>query len=284
MNLAPLDATFGATVTDINLTDLDDGQFQVLYNTWLEYSLLIFPAQHLDSEQQVDFTRRFGLLEPKLELYEFSNIAADGSVRSGPNDDMIKILKGNMDWHQDSTYMEVQAKGAVFRAEIVPQTGGETGWADMAASYDALDDAMRCQVETLSAHHSLVHSQNKVGFGLKDEGSEYIGYGMDQVSAPLRPLVKIHPETGRKSLTIGRHAYGVPGMADTESEIFLTKLVEFACQLPRVYHHKWAAGDIVIWDNRCLMHRACPWDMTEPRVMYHSRLAGHPEHEFAAMV
>ena len=111
-----------------------------------------------------------------------------------------------------------------------------------------------------------------------------MGYGMDQLSAPLRPLVKTHSETGRKSLTIGRHAYGVQGMTDTESETFLTELVDFACQPPRVHHHEWAAGDIVIWDNRCLLHRACPWDMTEPRVMYHSRLSGHPKHEFAALV
>ena len=284
MNVTPLDASFGATVTDLKLTDLDDGAFQALYDTWLRYSLLVFPGQHLDSEQQVAFTRRFGPLEPKLELYEFSNITADGIIRTAPNDDMIKILKGNMDWHQDSTYMEVQAKGASFRAEIVPQTGGETGWADMAAAYDALDDTMRRKVDSLSAQHSLVHSQNKVGFGLKDEDSEYMGYGMDQPSAPLRPLVKTHPETGRKSLTIGRHAFGVQGMTDAESETFLSELVDFACQPPWVHHHKWAAGDIVIWDNRCLMHRACPWDMTEPRVMYHSRLAGHPDHEFAAMI
>ena len=284
MNVTPLDATFGATVTDLVLTDLDDGLFQTLYDTWLRYSLLIFPEQHLDNEEQVAFTQRFGPLEPKLELYEFSNIAANGSVRTGPNDDMIKILKGNMDWHQDSTYMEVQAKGAVFRAEVGPERGGETGWADMAAAYDALDCSMRHHVETLSAQHSLVHSQKKVGFGLKDEDSEYMGYGMDQLSAPLRPLVKTHSETGRKSLTIGRHAYGVQGMTDAESETFLTELVDFACQPPRVHHHEWAAGDIVIWDNRCLLHRACTWDMTEPRIMFHSRLSGHPKHEFAALV
>ena len=111
MNVTPLDASFGATVTDLKLTDLDDGAFQALYDTWLRYSLLVFPGQHLDSEQQVAFTRRFGPLEPKLELYEFSNITGDGTIRTAPNDDMIKILKGNMDWHQDSTYTEVQTTG-----------------------------------------------------------------------------------------------------------------------------------------------------------------------------
>lgn len=95
-------------------------------------------------------------------------------------------------------------------------------------------------------------------------------------------VVKVHPETGRPSLVIGRHAYGIPGMDPAESERLLTELVDFACQPPRVYHHRWAPGDAVVWDNRCLLHRACPWDMNEPRVMYHSRIAGDPETECAA--
>jgi alpha-ketoglutarate-dependent taurine dioxygenase len=283
MDVSPLDASFGATVTGVKLTDIDDETFRRLYDTWLQYSLLIFPGQHFDNAQQIAFARRFGALEPKLELYEFSNIKEDGSLRTGTEDDMIKVLKGNMSWHQDSTYMPVQAKGAVFRADVVPSSGGETGWADMAAAYDALNDPMRERVERLSAHHSLVHSQRKVGFTHKEEDSEYMGYGMDQAGAPLRPIVKTHSETGRKSLTIGRHAYGVSGLADDESRALLDELVDFACRAPRIYHHNWTPGDAVVWDNRCLMHQACPWDMNEPRVTFHTRLAGDPVHEFAAV-
>lgn len=282
MDVSPLDASFGATVTGVTLTDLDDSAFQALYDTWLQYGLLVFPGQHLDNDAQIAFAKRFGPLEPKLELYEFSNLKADGSLRTGDEDDMIKVLKGNMDWHQDSTYMPVQAKGAVFRADVVPSEGGETGWTDMTAAYEALDDAMRARVESLSAHHSLVHSQRKVGFTHKDDDSEYMGYGMDEAGAPLRPLVKTHPETGRKSLAVGRHAYGVPGLSDADSQALIDELVDFASQPPRVYHHRWQPGDAVVWDNRCLMHRACPWDMREPRVTYHTRLAGDPVHEFAA--
>lgn len=104
-----------------------------------------------------------------------------------------------------------------------------------------------------------------------------MGYGLDQEGAPLRPLVKVHPETGRKTLTIGRHAHAIPGLSEAESEELLDDLVEFACQPPRTYHHKWTAGDAVLWDNRCLMHRACPWNMKERRIMLHSRSAGNPE-------
>ena len=94
--------------------------------------------------------------------------------------------------------------------------------------------------------------------------------------------MKIHPETGRPALMIGRHAYGIPGLGEQESDALLQELLDFACQAPRVHHHHWAPGDAVIWDNRCLMHRATPWDMREPRIMYHSRIAGDPVSEFAA--
>ena len=280
MQVKPLDATFGATVTDVKLAGLDDAGFAELYDHWLRCSLLVFPGQFLDNDQQVAFAKRFGALE--IDLVELSNVKDDGSLRTAPDDDRIKILKGNMGWHHDSTYMPVQAKGAVFRADEVPSTGGETGWADMCAAYDALEDAMRARIEGLSAHHSLIYSQSKAGYTHKDKDSEYSGYGLDQDGAPLRPLVKTHAETGRKTLTIGRHAHAIPGLSSEESEGLLTELVDFACQPPRIYHHSWTPGDVVVWDNRCLMHQARPWDMGERRVMFHSRLAGDPAHEFAA--
>ncbi len=279
MDIEPLDASFGAIVRDITLVDLNEDAFRSLYNAWLKYGLLIFPGQHLDNDSQIAFTKRFGELE--FDIFELSNVEGDGSVREGSDDDMVKIIKGNMGWHHDSTYMPVQAKGAVFRADVVPSEGGETGWADMSAAFEAMNDKMRDRVEGLSAHHSLIYSQLKAGFTQKDQDSEYMGYGLDQEGAPLRPLVKIHPETGRKTLTIGRHAHAIPGLSESESNDLLDELVEFACQPPRVYHHKWTAGDAVLWDNRCLMHRACPWNMKERRIMLHSRIAGDPKTEGA---
>ena len=109
------------------------------------------------------------------------------------------------------------------------------------------------------------------------------GYGFDDdKSSPLRPLVKIHPATGRPSLLIGRHAHAIPGMDAEESKKFLDDLLEFACQPPRTYQHQWKPGDIVVWDNRCLMHRARPYDHhSQPRVMRHVRIAGDPVSELA---
>jgi len=276
----PLDATFGAVVTGLRLAELDDRAFDALYRTWLDYALLIFPGQHLERAEQVAFARRFGPLE--FDWAPISNVRADGSVRADDSDDdVIKVLKGNMGWHADSTYMPVQAKGAVFSAHTVPKPGGETGWTDMRAAYDALDEATRERIAPLSAYHSLHYSQAKLGHA-HSEKSDYSGYGFQVKDPPLRPLVKTHPETGRKILAIGRHAYGIPGLAREESDGLLQELADFACRPPRVHHHSWTAGDVVVWDNRCLMHRACPWDMTEPRVMFHSRIAGDPVSEFAA--
>ena len=279
-DIAPLDATFGAVVTGVKLADLDDAAWRDLHAAWLEYALLVFPGQHLRRDQQIAFARRFGPLE--FEMAAISNVRSDGTLRiEKDNDDVMKILKGNMGWHADSTYMPVQAKGAVFSAEVVPSIGGQTGFADMRAAYDALDEARKAHVDRLQGHHSLHYSQSKLGHETKKADGEYSGYGLHDGPVPLRPLVKTHPETGRKSLLIGRHAHAIPGMEPAESERFLQELIDFACQPPRIYHHDWAPGDAVLWDNRCLLHQATPWDMTQKRIMWHSRIAGDPASETA---
>jgi alpha-ketoglutarate-dependent taurine dioxygenase len=278
--LTPLPACFGATVEGLRLAEISDAAFADLYRAWLEYGLLIFPGQHLTREEQVAFTQRFGELE--FAIAPISNVRGDGAVRpESDNDDVIKVLKGNMGWHCDSTYMPVQSKGAVFTAHVVPPEGGETEFTDLAAAYDALDASTRDQIEGMSALHSLRFSQAKLGHVHK-EGSAYSGYGMQGGKPPRRPLVKIHSETGRRCLLIGRHAYGLTGLDEAASEALLARLTEEACRPPRVWSHRWTAGDAIVWDNRRLMHRGRPWDMTLPRVMYHSRIAGDPVADFAA--
>jgi alpha-ketoglutarate-dependent taurine dioxygenase len=282
LSFEPLDASFGARVRGIQLRDLDEDVFQEIYARWLDDGLLIFSGQFLSRAEQIALAKRFGPLE--FDIAPLSNVRTDGTLRPDDGtDDMVKVLKGNMGWHHDSTYMPVQAKGAVFSAEVVPGSGGATGFADMRAAYDVLDDQTRSEIENLRAHHSLYHSQAKLGHqGQKgshrdaplnmDKG--YNGYGFHDGPISIRPLVKTHPETGRKNLLIGRHAYDIVGYDSAASERLLKKLEDFACQTPRTYHHQWAAGDAVIWDNRRLMHRATPWPMDEARIMWHSRIAG----------
>jgi alpha-ketoglutarate-dependent taurine dioxygenase len=281
MDVQPLDATFGAVVTDITLTVLDDDAWRELHATWIEYALLVFPGQFLSVDEQNTFARRFGKLE--FAAAPISNIGKDGRVRSDPSDDVVKSLRGNEGWHHDSTYMPMQAKGAVFSAEIVPAEGAATGWADMRAAYDALDDTTRDRVTSLSAYHSLLYSQGRAGYlpSKRNDAGGYVQYGYHDLEVPLRPLVKVHPDTARPNLLIGRHAYGIVGLDLEESEQLLDDLNDWACRGNRVHHHQWEVGDVVVWDNRRLMHRATPFDMTQPRRMWHTRIAGEPGSELA---
>ena len=278
--LEPLERSFGAVITEINLVNIQDSDFDSLYSDWLKYALLVFPQQHLTNEEQINFAKRFGEME--YDISELSNVKKDGSVRDPSNDDYVKMLKGNIEWHHDSTYMPIQAKGSVFTAHTVPSSGGETGWVDCRASYAALENEIKEKLKNLNAYHSYEYSQ-KERYGHKSkEESEFSGYGFDVDPKPLRPLVKTHPETGIKCLTIGRHIYKIPGMEDDEARSLAKELEEFSLSNQEwIYHHNWKKGDAVIWDNRCLMHQACPWNYEEPRIMFHSRIAGDKSSELA---
>jgi alpha-ketoglutarate-dependent taurine dioxygenase len=281
VKVEPLNRSFGAKVYDLSLPNLNEEEVRSIYDLWLEYALLIFPQQHLTNAQQIKFAKNFGALE--FDLSPISNVRNDGSIRDANDDDIVKSLRGNMEWHHDSTYMPIQAKGAVFTAHKVPSKGGETGWADMRSAYEGLSQTMKDKIDNLSAYHSYEWSQ-KERFGHKDPTvSEFNSYGFDIDPKPLRPLVKTHAETGKKCLTIGRHINKIPGMTDQEAQNLARELEEYACSNQEwVYHHAWEVGDAVIWDNRCLMHQASMWDLSEDRIMYHSRIEGDPISEAAS--
>ncbi len=273
--------TFGSVVTEIDLETLNNEEWDELYELWIERALLIFPEAFLSPEGQDEFAKRFGDLEfPRAAL---SNIGKDGKVHHQDDDEVVKSLRGNEGWHHDSTYMPVQAKGAVFTAEIVPSSGAATGWADMRAAYDELDPEIRDRISNLNAYHSLYYSQGRAG-NLPDQQNDdgtYNLYGYHDMEVSSRPLVKVHPVTGRPNLLIGRHAHDIVGMGQEESTKLLDDLNDWACQAPRTYHHQWTVGDAVVWDNRRLQHRGTPFDMTEPRRMWHTRIAGEPSSELA---
>jgi alpha-ketoglutarate-dependent taurine dioxygenase len=272
-------ATLGAIVTDINLTSLDDATWQAVENAFHQHALLIFPGQHLTEQAQIDFAARFGSIErliPKADIVPISNQKDDGSIVQ-THEHRAQIMRGNEGWHTDSSYMPLAAKASVLSAHIVPAEGGQTEWADARAAYDALDTATREKIADLAAYHSIYYSQANIGHNVT-AGS---GYGFHNEEAPLRPLVKIHPVTGRKALYIGRHAYGIPGLSEAGSADLLNELVTFTCQAPRTYMHHWQPGDVAIWDNRCVLHRARPYDYSQSRVMKHTRIAGDPDSELA---
>ncbi len=277
MRIEPCDATLGATITGVDLAGISQVDWITIETAFLEYAVLIFPGQHLTSADQVAFAKRFGEIEilvPGREIVPLSNVAADGTVRTLDNP-VVHTLIGNEGWHMDSTYQPVQALGAVLQAVVVPDEGGETEWADMRVGYQALDSATRETITGLAALHSILYSQTRAGFGSKYDGA----YGYDVETPPLRPLVKTHPVTGLPALCIGRHAHAIPGMSEADSETLLDRLMDDACQPPRTLLHRWKPGDVIVWDNRCLLHRARPYDRSDNRVMKHVRIAGDPQSE-----
>ena len=284
ITVTPIDATLGAVVTDVDLANFTEDEWSDIHAAFLRHGLLVFPGQKLDEQAQGAFAMRFGNIEQlspeqKGGTVEFTNKRGDGSMAT-PDDERYKLMKGNEGFHTDSTYMPVASKAAMLYALVVPAEGGETEYADMRAAWDALDEDTRAKLEKLSAHHSLYYSQERAGFKHKMDHQ----YGFHDKGSPLRPIIKTHPETGRKSIYTGRHAHNIPGMSPDESKVLLEKLMADACQPPRVYKHSWKVGDLVVWDNRCLMHRACPFDMSQPRVLRASRISGDTESELAPTV
>jgi alpha-ketoglutarate-dependent taurine dioxygenase len=278
LHVQPADATLGA-VTGVRIAALDAADWRAIESAFHEHAVLIFPGQHPSHDEQVAFGLRFGELDSlvvQTGTVPISNRLPNGKLLEDAHP-VKQILRGNEGWHTDSSYMPVSARASLLSAEVVTEQGGETQWADMRAAFAALDPALRERVAGLAAYHSIKYSQARAGFATAST-REY-GYGLAQDEAPLRPLVKVHPVTRRPALFIGRHAFGIPDLPPDESERLLDELLEFACRPPRVLEHRWQPGDLAIWDNRCVLHRARPYDPEIPRVLHHTRIAGDPATE-----
>ena len=274
------DKVFGAVVSKISLAELDDATFAELYRVFLDYGFLVFPEQFLSEQQNIEFGQRFGELEFGALPLANQHRNDDGEFKQMIDVDTQRMRTniGNEAWHTDSTYWPISSKCALLSAVKVPKQGGQTELADMRAGFAALPDDLRQRVQTLSAFHSTEYSQaNDLGdFPQRDKSSIYHG------EAYLRPLVKTHPETGIRNLFIGRHAFGIPGLKREESRQLLHTLLEHVVSEPqRVYQHQWREGDLLVWDNRALLHRACPYDYSEPRVLIGTRVAGDIPSELA---
>ncbi|KAJ3336059.1 hypothetical protein HDU93_003798 [Gonapodya sp. JEL0774] len=264
---------FGASVSGVHLSSISDAEFARIEDAFHTHALLVFPGANISPTEQAAFAKRIGRIEyiiPGTDAVRISNKTPEGNFLS-LQDHQAMILKGNEGWHTDSSYQHVSALASFLSCHAIPSAGGSTEWADCRAAYDNLASEAQSRIEKLSAFHSLLHSQAKIGH----QAAVGSSYGMHQYTPPLRPLVKVHPRTGRKALYIGRHAFGIPGLPDKESERLLDDLVEHATQPQFVHVHQWKRGDAVLWDNRCLLHRARPYAMlNEERTLWHVRIRG----------
>lgn len=285
MEIVPADATLGATVRGIDLATIDDAAFRAVKAAWHQYAVLVFEGQHLTSAQHLAFSRRFGRLERGLVrsserfLAHLSNTNRDGSL-ANPDSLAVRFNEGNQHWHSDSSYKRVGAKASLLAARQVPTTGGATEWADMRAAYDALEPGEQLRLKDKVAVHSYEYSHAWHG-GLELLSAEDLVH-----LAPVEhAIIKKHPATDRLILFVGRHASHIPGEDVQDSRALLKCLTDRACQPPRTFKHRWRAGDLALWDNRCVLHRGHPWPLDQPRDMARTTVAGDdPDNEWAEAV
>ncbi|MDH4144650.1 MAG: TauD/TfdA family dioxygenase [Acidimicrobiia bacterium] len=275
---------FGATVTGVDLRNLDDAEFDTIRRAFLDRGFLVFPGQHLDEEASAAFGRRWGELEFGGQPMSNQRRHRDGSLGEIFDIDtqLMRTNVGNEAWHTDSTYKPISSKCAMLSAVIIPDEGGQTELADARAAYAALDQATKDRIANLSAYHSTVYSQaNDLGDFPQSNGEGIYGT-VYHGEAYLRPLVKVHPETGVPALFVGRHAFGIPGLERDESRELIRSLIEFiVSDEARVHRQEWTPGDTLFWDNRFVLHRARPYDYTKPRYLIGTRVAGDAASELS---
>ena len=285
MTIVPMaNKAFGATATGVDLKNLSDEDFSELRAAFLEHGFLLFPDQHLNEEDSIAFGERFGDLEFGGAPMANQKKHEDGSFGKiyDLQSQLMRTNVGNETWHTDSTYKPISSKVAMLSAVVVPDEGGQTELADLRSGYETLDDATKEMVAGLSAFHSTNFSQaNDLG-DFPDTNGDGLYGEVYHGEAYLRPMVKIHPETGKPNLFVGRHAFGIPGLGREESRKLIRSLIEHVVSDDsRVYSHNWVVGDTLLWDNRRALHRARPYDYTKPRYLIGTRVAGDPASELA---
>jgi alpha-ketoglutarate-dependent 2,4-dichlorophenoxyacetate dioxygenase len=258
---------FVGSVSGVDLSRcVDRKTFGEIETALDRHAVLVFPGQALNDEQQIRLARQFGPLERSIgairkdrkarlrsELADLSNLNSDNGIRA-QGDAWRMMLLANELWHTDSSFKRVPGKFSLLSAREVPPAGGETEFADLRAAYDALDETTKQIVEDLVAEHSIFHSRSRVGY------TDFT----DEERAALPPVpqtvVRILPGSRRKTLYLASHASHIVGWPVEQGRRFLNDLIEFATQPRFVYRHRWNAGDLLIWDNRCTLHRARPYD------------------------
>lgn len=244
------------------------------------YAVLVFHGQEITDEQQQAFSRNFGEIEDarggnvtkdkdrrlQTGMNDVSNLGKDNKPL--PRDSRQRLFNlGNRLWHSDSSFRAIPAKYSLLSGRKVTTGGGNTEFADMRAAYDDLDEATRAMIEDYVCEHSLMYSRGALGFDVTDEEKV--------IFKPVRQrLVRTHPGSGRKSLYLSSHAGSILGLPVPEARMLLRDLTEHATQPRYVYSHAWRQYDLVMWDNRCTMHRVRSFDENQVRDMRRTTVAG----------
>jgi alpha-ketoglutarate-dependent taurine dioxygenase len=270
MRIREISDVVGAFVEDVDLTrKLPASAYGELRDALVKYGVLIFRGQQIDDRQQIEFSRGFGPLEVFVnadivdkDLPEIMEVADVG--------DTTKYVSIAQLWHTDGSYRETPAYVTTLRALAISPEGGETCFANACAAYEALPDDRKQALEGVEAIHDLDHSRSLVE-GMRPFTAEEKA----RIPATAHPIVRLHPDSGRKMLYLANHIREVAGMALDEGRALVRELTDWATQDRFVYEHSWQPGDLVIWDNRTVLHRVKPYDATRhKRVMHRTEVCG----------
>lgn len=237
------------------------------------YAIVVFHEQKLTDEQQIDFARYFGPLASPAQkarhtgvkhriasndIADISNLDGDGNILEANSKRRLDWLANRL-WHTDASFRAVPGALSMLYAHVVPDEGGETEFADLRAAYDALPQAMKDRIEPMIAEHSIWHSRGQLAVTM------YTPEELASLPPVPQRVVRRHPGSARKTLYLAAHASHIVGLPIADGRLLLMDLIEHATQRQFVHSHTWKRGDLVIWDNRCTMHRARPFDTTKVR-------------------
>ena len=280
IEIRPTGAALGAEILGVDLRRLDDALFERIHQAWLDHSVLLFRGQTLADSDLIGFSRRFGELDIAPvqetgrrfvdglpEIYVVSNVLGEDGAPIG------SLGAGEAVWHTDMSYLPQPPKMSLLYALEVPPAGGETGFTSMYAAYDALPSGLKARAATLRIKHD----------GTYNSGG-YLRQGVTPTDDPrispgaVHPLVCTHPETGRRNLYLGRrrNAYLI-GLELAESEALLDELWHYATQPELSWYNDWQVGDLVLWDNRCTMHRRNAFPAESRRIMHRTQVRGQAQ-------
>jgi alpha-ketoglutarate-dependent 2,4-dichlorophenoxyacetate dioxygenase len=278
IQVSPLHPTLGAEVRGVNLTRaLTSEVFAEIEAAFNSYGILVLPGQPVSDEQQLAFSRLFGPLEVnpnyagakmrlRPDVADISNLDAEGRVLA--RDDRRNLFNlGNQLWHTDSSFKQIPAKCSLLSARELPSSGGETEFADLRAAWDALPQSRKRAFDGLIVEHSIFRSRSQIGFA--DFNDEIF----KQLPPVRQVLVRHHPASCRTSFYLASHASHIIGWPVEEGRALIEELIAFSTQPQFVYQHRWTVGDLVIWDNRCTMHRGRPYDDTQRRVLHRTTVS-----------
>ena len=271
INVTPVQMGFVAEIDNIDVAKISDEEFKLVYEAWLQYGVLRLRNQQLDEQSLQNFSGRFGPLEeipmgrlPESErakiknrhVTQLSNILVDGKPIGG-------LGNSEANWHSDMTYVETPPPASILLGIEIPAQGGDTYFANQYAALDAMPEALRTRLEGLTIKHDAAHTS----IGKLRPGFESFDAPEDAPGA-IHPAILRHPETGKCALYLGRREWAyIPGLSLTESESLLDEIWSFAVLPENVWRQQWLANDLIIWDNRCVLHRRDGFEQSGRRLM-----------------